>query len=212
MHISHGEAWLLEVAVDLILPIRQLALPSNKLRVWLNRGSHNLNAAQLEYTLRRLFDDGQIFACDLGNERRRIPTDSELADAIAGRIAMAYGLTEQGGEYWESLADPDWSRYFEAIGWNGETVTLFAGSRDRLIELVENSQLLWGARMNAAKLEIGQLHPWQATYWKSLLVGYESVVPYQAYERSAHFAAKERAKYIELRRWCKSICTREGHA
>jgi hypothetical protein len=82
--ITHGEAWLLEMGVRYLLPICGLDRSDEDLHLWLLGGGHGLSRSQLQSTLRRLFDVGDISAtiddvdCPPFN-----PTDEQLDAALS---------------------------------------------------------------------------------------------------------------------------------
>ena len=128
---------------------------------------------------------------------------------------MYCGVTVQGGMRWESLATPDWNRYFEDGGWDG-TVEITAGSHERLVEIVNGSELLWHVSMDAATLDIDCLRPWEVLPWKTLSAGFRSTVryidlPFENKSRDEVIAEHKKTwpRHVELRTWATSIC---GHA
>ncbi|MFO7903315.1 MAG: hypothetical protein R6U98_11695 [Pirellulaceae bacterium] len=76
-------------------------------------------------------------------------------------------------------ATPDWSRYYMDYGWDGEFVTIIAGSQRRLVELINASELLWGVDMNLASRQVEVVRPWRTLHWKTLPERFRAVVPYE---------------------------------
>lgn len=216
LQIPYGEAWLLERLALYRLPVWGLGRSEHAIRDWLNRGFHNLSPADLRRTLRRLFDARDIAAFDEDDEAAFNPTDDQLMAALRRQNKTLYcGATEQGGMRWESLATPDWNRFFTDCGWNGECVEITAGSHERLIEIVNGSVILWRVSMDAASLDVECVRPWQALAWKSLPSGFRAIVPYtdnwqpKSREEAAAEHKKTCPRQVTLRTWATSIC---GHA
>lgn len=217
--LPHGEAWLLEIAVRYELAIHTLTSPN--LREWLNRGSHELSRPELFRTLRRMFDLGDIEAFQRNVTSDAInsffsPSDSELEAALSrSDKGLTYRLTIQGASRWEALANPNWTRYYQDWGWTGTHVQIIAASRERLDELIENSETIWGVVMPKSGIVIEVFRPWRiAPHWKQLPEGFRAEVPYKeswslddvlnpptATEREEH-----RREYSRLRHWADSIC------
>jgi hypothetical protein len=138
----------------------------------------------------------------------------EFLDALKSTCPKLHcGVTIEGGALWESLAQPDWNRFFESYGWTANTVEITAGSKERLVELISNSELLWQRKMVIAENAIECFSPWMPLAWKSLPVGYRAAVEFaesppvirsQQELRSTY--REEMNRIIELRRWGTSIC------
>ena len=205
--LPHGEAWLLELAVRYWLPICGLNRSNDDLHRWLLRGGHGLSKDDLHQTLRRLFDAGDICATvDEIDAPSFNPTDEQLDAALAGRDGhrmLRYGMTLQGGARWEFLAKPNWDRFFDRDTVYGERTTqIFAGSRDRLVELIEASEIIWNIRVLDPQPKIEVLEPWNdATAWKPLPRGYRTIVPFE--DTAPKFDRRE--QYVSLVRWCSSL-------
>lgn len=216
--IPFGEAWLLETLVMGRVPVWRLAYGEQSMRDWLNRGYHYLSLVGLKQTLHRLFDVGDIEACLGGGDLGFKPTDSQLEDALQKRDErLLCGATPQGGQRWEILAIPDWSLYCMDYGWDGEFVTIIAGSQQRLVELIDASELFWGVYMDLASLQVQVIRPWRALHWKTLPEGFRAVVPYEKVRvpflppdmsREEAEAENRRSwlRYVELHSWATSIC------
>ncbi|WP_223636884.1 hypothetical protein [Corallococcus sp. EGB] len=82
-----------------------------------------------------------------------------------------YHLTDKGGAMWESLARPDWGRYSKGRREEEESF-IEAGSR----ECAEAEFAWWSTDPSKTLLPGSEawtgLQPWDATYWKTLSVGF----------------------------------------
>lgn len=214
--IPYGEAWLLETLVMYRIPVWGLTRGERAIREWLNRGYHDLSRSEFEWTIKHLFASGQVEAYRDGADVGFNPTPSELDAALSRKDKQMYcGVTASGGERWESLAAPDWSRFFWDSCWEENTVEITAGSDERVIEVVANAELLWGCYMEATRLDVARVEPWQALPWKSLAVGFRTVVSYTrptcigtpTYAIPEGPAARW-SRHVQLRTWATSICGR----
>src|SRR5690242_10664931 len=140
--MEYGEAWLLEVLALNRLPVHCMTRPERPMKEWLNHGYHGLSLEPLIATLTSMFARGEIDAYH-DYDFKQPATLQQFLLALGGKpTSMHCGVTQLGGKRWETLANPDWSRYFDASGWNLEHVEITAATRERLIELVENAEVL----------------------------------------------------------------------
>lgn len=212
--IPHGEAWLLETLAMFRLSIWRLTWNERTVREWLNRGFHQLSPSDLERVLRDLFDRGDIEAFYRDDDDGFTPSARQLQAALQRQDKDMYcGVSRQGGVRWESLANPNWARYFQDCGWDGGQVEITAGSRSRLLEIVENSKVLWDVAMDAESLEIRHTTPWNPLPWKHLPDGFRANVrydelPFVVRSREATEAEPRETwnRYVQLRTWATSIC------
>ena len=186
------------------------------MKEWLNRGYHKLSKEELVRVLASLFRRGDIDAFYDDEMLKPAGLNDFLSALDNRRSTMHCGVTPAGGKRWEDLAKPDWSRYFEDVGWDGENVTITAGSQERIAELVSNAEILWQCTMNLNKDSIQPLKPWEPFAWKTLPVGYTAIVRYveipfivRPREEIVEEHRRNRPLYVELRSWASSIC---GHA
>ena len=214
--MEYGEAWLLEILALYRLPVHCMTRAERPMSEWLNRGYHHLSKEALVSTLTSMFQSGEIDAYH-DDDMEKPATLRQFLLAL-GELdsTMHCGVTQGGGKRWEDLAEPDWSRFFEDVGWDGENVEITAATRDRLIELVSNADVLWQCNMSVAEVSITQFTPWEPLAWKTLPSGYRASVRYEQIpftprprEEIMQEHIKNRPRYIEVRTWAKSIC---GHA
>ena len=217
--ISHGESWLLEMGVRHQLPICGLARSDEDLHLWLLCGGHGLSTRELQSTLRRLFDTGDISATIDDTARPPFnPTNEQLEKALSrgtgkGGPYLRYCLTFQGGRRWESLASPNWGRFFDRKGLDDGRTQIVAGSRDRLLELLNKSEDVWGIRIHQAETVFDELPSWEATDWKTLSTGYVATCVLEDTNSPCAFnfsfdyrnQLKHQEKYRSLVEWCSSL-------
>jgi len=92
-----------------------------------------------------------------------------------------FGLTPEGGAYWERACQADWSRFLNGTGSQGEMVDVDKGmfttfchhegaTLYRTWEYARRSDIShWDKRLMSRGRE---LKPWKATYWKTLPTGH----------------------------------------
>jgi len=170
-----------------------------------------------------MFDSGDIEAYyshpDSGSTATFFcPSGRQLDAAVSGRDKkLRYRLTLQGASRWEALANPNWARYFTDCGWTGTHVEITAGSRERLHELIDNSETLWDVVMPRSGIIVEVFRPWTIAHWKVLPEGFRAEVPYTETPLSmedflkSHAALRRsselhRREYYRLRHWADSIC------
>ncbi len=181
VRLTRGEYWLLESVVTDAIPLNMLA--SSELAWILNKKEHGLIRQTLIETLVRLFDLGWISAkfTDVGNVPSRFDQQLKCDQIIAAMeergpwfSASAYRLTPEGGAVWEAFAAPDWERFVLI----DEDFEEGIGVRTCLSERVLHHQLESSAFIegpfdpDSVKTKI--TGPWQATYWKTLPVGFQA--------------------------------------
>lgn len=198
------EYWFLDTAVEDVIGFSWIVPDERYGDLAINRAPLNLTVAEITDVLHGLFQKGDLLAITSSDtplykledflNRGFIPSKSEIESAIHQRINLFYFLTTQGGERWESFSQPNWDLYW--TGYNG-----FLGCADRklleaylaLYHLIDHGNTRAYIIPGTESWEI--LTPWQATYWKTLPIGYE--VRYES--RSVEFdeSAKRDPKLIE---------------
>lgn len=185
--IPYGEAWLLHQAVHGYIPLTFLAMSDEAISQQFNTPSHNMPRQELLYVLWSLFERGDLLAYqEMAGEH--IPTLGQLDAALVEPQRHAngatiwgtgvdgplrYALTASGAAKWEEFAQPDWSRFYWMQGTETEAWEIVAGSETRREELLRHSPLLWRWEILAESVERTTLIPWEATYWKTLPVGWQ---------------------------------------
>ena len=184
MRIDRRSFWFLDAVVEYGENLAVLASPGIELT--LNRRTHRLEVRELAPMLASLCEAGLIRVKHMETDAlaRTLP-EIESAFAMSsckpGRYSgFWYHLTPEGGAVWESLTRPDWSRYCTGA-WEPGQSCLEAGSRERLEEeLTWQAADPWSVRVPGSD-EWTVLRPWEATYWKTLPVGFE--VRYQRIDK-----------------------------
>ncbi len=175
--MDSGERWLLDVVATFQIPVQWL-LASN-IEALLNRESHGLAASEVVNRLTNLLDAGHIAVSrpvEFGGEQLNL-NGREVADALAEHSpeTLYYGLTENGGDLWESIFHPSWELYVDATeGPEPERVEISSATRDLVEEYV--GHIYQGSLSSKLAIPGSQcwhhLQPWHATYWKVLAAGW----------------------------------------
>ncbi|MCR9297162.1 MAG: hypothetical protein NXI32_31060 [bacterium] len=145
---------------------------------WLNRGYHALSPDDLIATLTRMFERGDIDAYYNDDFNKPATIDTFLKGLGNSECNLHCGVTHAGGKRWEQLANPDWDRYFEGFGWDGDNVLLLATTLERLDELTANAEVLWNCKMTLANNDIIEIVPWEPFTWKTLPRALKATVRY----------------------------------
>jgi len=215
------EYWFLDTAVEMIIGVSWIIPDQQYGLLGINRAPLNLSITEIAHILYSLFQQGDLLAFgpsdtdDFDLIEKFAPSLSEIEDALEEKFPLAYFLTPQGGEKWESVSKPKWEQYY--IWTQGFDVIdegqLICANREIAEKLLASSHLFsYGNCRNyiipgTQVWEI--LTPWTATYWKTLPIGY--YVCYQKRtveidENQLSFELKERETKAEeerrfLRKW-----------
>jgi len=150
----------------------------------MNKPSHGLSPDELSRHFFMLWSAGLI-ECSAASSGDQVSPDLQRAKDQFVRTenwppsddsCLIYRLSQSGGDAWEQFARPDWNKYLVTSEGdkNPHEWTLTGTNR----ELVQHWRDL-GSNFDAGfpaplagteKWEL--LQPWQATYWKTLPVGY----------------------------------------
>lgn len=186
-----GELWLLEAAVHFRIHLSLLAGGPEVVGRCLNFPDHGMTRAEVLDALALFAERGEIAAPGRAGDERpltRDEIDRALVPLPPGLAVhrpdeVSYTLTAAGGARWERLAGPDWGRFFRS-DWEGpagvdrlpgDLRAVIAGSRERLDEVIAGFELLGHGEPVAAG-PVAVIGPWEATYWKTLPVGYRAWV------------------------------------
>jgi len=185
--MDKDEYWLLDSAIEGWYSIKWLV--SDDIEGSFNKQNHGLNREQLISVLDHLFQRGDLLA-----ERMEklvptgffIPTQTEIEDALSGRLDCSYGLTSQGGARWEEVSQPRWERYITAgVYADPQEGAEVIGSDRQMVEKYDSlSHQLLGVSGVPGSKHWDVLEPWQATYWKVLPRGYRVRFSYEWVEPS----------------------------
>jgi hypothetical protein len=172
--IDKSKYWLLDLVWGNKFPLS--ILTCDNLTHVVNRSvSHGLNSAELVNIIELLFEEGMLVA-DLYENPNDFavaihPSKQDIEDAIVGKLEIHYGLSAQGGEYWETVCKPNWK--FFITGWTHDDIASFSGS-DRSV--VEQYLLILPYRVQQQVVHGSDSWehqtPYPATYWKALPSGW----------------------------------------
>ncbi|MBA3534134.1 MAG: hypothetical protein H0T73_19610 [Ardenticatenales bacterium] len=182
--MDKAEYWLLDSVVK--LPYSLSLLVAENIEVIWNRQGHGLSRVELVQALNRLFQAGDLYGQGMMRPvttEPPMPTVAEIEAALDRRIDIVYGLTSQGGGRWEEFSRPNWNRYLFA-GYSTDPIrgNIISSSK----ELAEQQLIMeaaFGRLVVSESIERETLVPWEATYWKSLPVGYQIQFLYVPEER-----------------------------
>jgi hypothetical protein len=199
--VINPELWILETAFPVRIPLWMLVYP--QIESLHNKPSHGLPPKPLAELLERLNWDGVIFIEDQDGQRRLFSA-AELLQLLPVRTddrEHAYGLTEKGGARWEIEAQADWSRYLQDSELHGRdrprVREIVGGDRERFESYVSRGMVEMGHVPDPASERSDVLTPWQATYWKTLPVGYRL----RGLPSDRRFTAEEREAWLRWDQW-----------
>jgi hypothetical protein len=218
--LTAKELWLTTITIDGWVPLRWLA--ASNLSEIFNRGDPGFTTSELLETLDRLFQRGDLVTRWMNPDdpvadlvvpwmprshpvgEPFTPTRAEVAEALAGRLPVRYGLSAQGGARWELVAQPRWDKFIDAWVWSEPGwADVTAGTRLRVEQYLAIWAFLWNQYAIVAGSETWEVvQPWQATYWKTLPIGHRVRLQLRAVEpipveRPPGF----REWFREFRRW-----------
>jgi hypothetical protein len=166
--------WLLDTLVLYRLDVTVLTWDHETLEEDLNRRIPDFEAEDIARSIMSGMDRELL---DLvGSIGGPIRVSSEgLERAMRGEPQQFFlGLTESGGEHWESIAHPIWERFFncERLVQPGETHSMFieALHKDYCYEIL-NDLSITGDLPVRSTVRWSKVAPWDATYWKSFQEG-----------------------------------------
>ena len=180
--LTRGEYWLLETAVDALIPISFLCAENyskpDGIVAQFNKPGHGLKRNDLVATLTSLFSNGLLEPfredepCAMSDKEIRSALDEEW---LAGNAPnLLYGLTERGGTVWEEFAAPQWDRCIvDARDYETRTGTITCMDLRRLTRYVTHLHLM-GIDVQKETLTIEPRGAWSPTYWKDLPNGHEA--------------------------------------
>jgi hypothetical protein len=174
--MNQAKYWLLELVCESKFPLSILV--KDELDMIVNKTTtHGLSYTELVDSLELLFAEGLLIA-DLCKNPNDFgvpiePSRQDIEDAIARKIEIHYGLTALGGEYWETIYQPNW-KYF-ITGWSSyDGMASFSGSERDVVEqyvlaltYTTHQQMIDGSAVWEPQ------KPYPATYWKALPSGWQ---------------------------------------
>jgi len=173
--MDKDEYWLLDSAIESWHSLASLV--SEDLESGFNKRTHGLNRDELISVLNCLFRRGDLLAHRMEKfvvKEEFIPGQTEIEEALSGRLNCFYRLTLQGGARWEEVSRPQWERYLTAWVYadpqeGGEII----GSDLQMVRKYDSlSQYLLGVTAVPGSKRWDVLKPWEATYWKQLPLGH----------------------------------------
>lgn len=216
--MTRAEFWFLEAAVSYQHSVRMLGLPD--LDLALNRKPHGLNRKRLIRVLYSLLKDGHVhFRRPLSSTWKNcrfepfVPTLLGIEEALdrtdrPEEPSTTYGLTAQGGAIWETIAKPDWLRFYDESS-DMRSGEIIAGSKETLrreIELLTH----WGfsQRLKPETVKTTTVCPWKATYWKTLPTGHRTRFRFEnddSAEPASLSTQVKRYLMVEREQWCRHL-------
>ena len=178
--MDKDEYWLLDSVVESWCPLRWLA--AKNVGEVLNKRDHGLSRDELITLLNRLFQRGDLLARRMGKgveKQRFTPTQTDIQEALSGRLDCSYGLTLQGGARWEDVSKPQWERYLTDWVYADPREGEIVGSDVRMVKKCVSLSVP-GVSVVPGSKHWDVLKPWQATYWKVLPLGHR--VRYSYYD------------------------------
>jgi hypothetical protein len=152
-----------------------------------NKRNHGLSRDELTSVLNHLFRRGELLAQRVRTSEPKVffkPTEAEIQEALDGRLDVTYGLTPQGGARWEEVSRPHWERYISAWVYADPQEGQIVGSDRGLVEKYNSmSHYVWDISVVPGSKRWDVLEPWQATYWKQLLLGHRVRFSFEWIER-----------------------------
>ncbi|WP_019500749.1 hypothetical protein [Pseudanabaena sp. PCC 6802] len=179
------EYWFLDTAIEEVIGFSWIVPDEQYGCIAINRDPLELTVDEIANIFYKLFQKGYLLAAsseDFDNSGQIkggfMPSLLEITAALREEVNLGYYLTAQGGNQWETVSNPQWEQYFswplgiEPVN-EGEIV---CGSREVGENLISMIHLLSPGN---SRLEVipgtvmwETLTPWEATYWKTLPIGY----------------------------------------
>jgi len=178
--LTRAEYWLLETVVEEPCPCsfldpRHYEQPTG-LEEMFNKPGHGLGRDDLIETLARMAEHGWIEALSNGQPtsltQPAILQMFTAAPRACDPACAMYRLTPQGGAVWEAFAAPDWSRRvteeLDDDANRGRLTGMEAWRVEKYLRYLGMLQL----EVDFPSVQIEEIGPWNATYWKELPRGY----------------------------------------
>ena len=148
-----------------------------------NKEGHGLNDAQLISLLNGLFQQGYLYAAsvhksEFNSNENFVPSEYQICNILADEQNIWYGLTDYGASIWENLSHPDWQRFmFSELNCDTGQCLIAAGGEQIINHYLSRSDVLGCIMPDTLVRET--MKNWQATYWKTLPMGYtgQFIVP-----------------------------------
>lgn len=155
-----------------------------------NKDEHNLEIEQLAEKLLRLSD---LKLITINNESGDVinPDKKEIIYQLNHREdvrltdnAYHYGLSAEGGNYWEKSFQPSWGDYFDESMMLDDKynekycIGIYEAGNEKILQdaisVVESEIKVFNKEIKPInfKRDVKKLEPWEATYWKKHFVGF----------------------------------------
>ena len=175
--MEYSEYWLLESAV--IAPVAlQLICDSNPrgaLAAQWNKPSHGLDHSQRQALLQDMHSRNLISFFKNNTPVDDLSPNDLLRALIEPRspgFLVEYGLSSNGGSLWESVADPDWHRFYScepAAEGRFQIEAIRRQTAERALDFASQQHRVY---VNTSSLHYYKRRPFRATYWKTLASGW----------------------------------------
>jgi hypothetical protein len=201
--LTRGEYWLLNCVVEAGCPVKFLV--SDDIEELFNKRGHLMERQRLIETLCELHSRGWI-----KSDRGEIPVllDSDQIEAALVEEfdskrddqGVYFRLTEEGGAAWERFAAPRWDRYLRTrLSFSKSTGAISGATKWRVEKYLSLVHHL-GTIVDPNSIVRQVLAPYQATYWKTLPIGYRVEYRYSKHHEQRDW---ERVPHslMSLQRW-----------
>lgn len=209
--LTRAEYWLLNAVVEVSCPLTFLDTPH--IEVLFNKASHGLSRDRLIATLTEMFELGWITAhrhtvgSDDDQELDRLSAqsiESALNEAppvkrLKTSPCTFYRLTPLGASVWEEFAAPDWNRYLSLclpFSGSGEYIGATEWRLRKYLDLVHHLDI----QVHPATVAWDVVQPFEATYWKTLPLGYRVSFEFERTESLADWS-KVPHEVMSLQLW-----------
>ncbi|MBI3651514.1 MAG: hypothetical protein HY231_10890 [Acidobacteria bacterium] len=157
-----------------------------------NEPPHDFSPSELKEALDSLFRRGDILAEEYNRTKRRfedvlfIPSLDQIEDCFTRRSVIYYRLTQQGGRCWEQYSNPDWNKFVTGdFGFPPVNQANIASCDRSLVEAYFACPWFKKSHSVIEGTESWEVvTQWQATYWKTLPIGYRLNFRYTEKESS----------------------------
>jgi hypothetical protein len=178
----------------------------------MNMPSHGLPEDELTEHFFRLWTAGLI-ECSIEESGPPVAPDFEIARQQfehtrdwppMGKRALIYRLSGAGGRLWEHFASPDWNKFFRTDSPHSKEWSL-ASSNRYLVELLQKCRRYHPPPIEGTDRWTTH-QPWNATYWKTLPIGYEFAFRFEKHEWPPP-EGRDLQSYNEVESACEQVET-----
>lgn len=210
--LTRAEYWLLETAVEGGIPLQFLDPDGYSAKFTIehmfNKPGHGLDRLQLLDCLDGLFAAGLVEGEFSRAGAAVVPSKDVIRQAIVEKLPhtvprLCYQLTPRGGKVWEAFAAPRWDRYLsEESDPDSRTGWITCQDRFHLRRHLDERQFVILDRIiTHDTIQIEEIGPWEATYWKRLPHGYRA--RFQWTEAAEQFMPKTPLEQLVFGGFCE---------